>query len=331
MVVAFFNHKHGSCQRDSYDVLTLDEVVDRLSAPGGPLAAAADANGSSGGGGGGGGGDGVGEPDPNAGAEQQVAVAAKRVEAVEADLQAAEKNMKMAAGQVRELREQLEALAHPTISEEECNRVLGIDDGDASGSGDDDDVESKVDAAADAAPAGQVERFIPQGLTPSLLPGDAVVRAVFKELTYKRQPYVELNLSDQDFYLLSSPQGSMQLEIMQTLKDQKFVYVSSSGVGVCGGTCVVGLLPRPRRRPPPPPPPCRRPSWCRYEWAVDKPVCTQLNAAVCLFAWKLICRPMCVGVAGTTNSLSKPGRQTTIGNFAWSSGTKIRKRRPRRC
>ncbi len=40
---------------------------------------------------------------------------------------------------------------------------------------------------------------------------------------YKGQPCVELVVGELDFLLLSSPQGSMQLELYQTLKDQQFV------------------------------------------------------------------------------------------------------------
>ena len=193
---------------DVYDILTLDQVVDRLSVSGGVLAAEAATLTSS-------------DPieDPNAPTDTLAEVAADRVAAVEAEVAALGEQMKTAAAKAEEARQQLANLEEPQISEADCQRILGAGEtlqGDAS-------IETKVDAP-----------FVPAGLRETLLPQGRIC-AVFHNLKYHGKSHVELGLSDQDFLLLSSPQGSLQVELMQTLKDQQFVYVE------CEASCLGGV------------------------------------------------------------------------------------------
>jgi hypothetical protein len=57
----------------------------------------------------------------------------------------------------------------------------------------------------------------------SLLPENRVMRH-FKKVLCQGKPGVEVKLSGRDLLLLSSPQGALQVELRQHLKDQQFVY-----------------------------------------------------------------------------------------------------------
>lgn len=124
-----------------------------------------------------------------------------------------QKNISEAQDQRAELLNQLEAVGDPTMSEEECNKILGGNS--------DDDIECKV--ATDET----THHFRPSGLEDTLVPKHAVRRS-FEKLLHGKEKHVEFALNDQDFLLLSSPQGSLQVELNQVLKDQQFVCVSAT-------------------------------------------------------------------------------------------------------